>query len=96
MNVDILVETYRNEKALILARRELVQTETGPAVFVVDNNSEIMPQAHLVAVQTGEEKGLRLEIIGGLSEGDIIVSEGVNQINEETRLNIVPAILPGF
>jgi hypothetical protein len=40
---------------------------------------------------------MRLEIIGGLSEGDRIVSEGVQRINEETRLNIVPALLPsGF
>ena len=97
MNVDISVETYRNEKAIILMRRELVQTETGSAVFVVDDDAVLMPQARRVAVRTGEEKGFRLEIIGGLSEGDIIVSEGVNQINEETKLNLVPAILPsGF
>jgi RND family efflux transporter MFP subunit len=95
MNVDILVETYRNEKALILARRELVQTETGPAVFVVDNDAEFMPKARRVTVQTGEEKGLRVEILGGVSEGDVIVSEGVHQINEQSTLNIVPAVLPG-
>jgi len=92
MNVDISVESYRNEKAIVLARRELVQTETGPAVFIIDDENS--PNARLVAVQTGEEKGLRLEISGGLSEGDIIVSEGVQQINETTRLNIVPAVLP--
>lgn len=91
MNVDIEVETYRNDKALIVERRELVQTNTGPAVFVIEN--EDAPKARLVSVQTGEEKGLRLEITGGLSEGDIIVSEGVQQINEETRLKIVPAVL---
>ncbi|MDR0302858.1 MAG: efflux RND transporter periplasmic adaptor subunit [Treponema sp.] len=96
MNVDISVETYRNEKAIVLARRELVQTETGPAVFVIDDDAASMQKARRVAVQTGEEKGLRVEIVGGLSEGDIIVSEGVNQINEETRLNIVPAVLPEF
>ena len=95
MSVDIAVETYRNEKAIILVRRELVQTEAGPAVFVVDDNAALMPQARLVAVRTGEEKGLRLEIIRGLSEGDTIVSEGVHQINEGTRLKIVPAVLPG-
>ena len=95
MNVDIAVETYRNEKAIILMRRELVQTETGSAVFVVYDDTALIPQARRVAVRTGEEKGLRLEIIGGLSEGDIIVSEGINQINEETTLNIVSAILPG-
>jgi RND family efflux transporter MFP subunit len=101
MNVDISVEIYRNEEAIVLARRELVQTETGPAVFIVDDTTvlneagESLPRARRVAVQAGEEKGLRVEISGGLSAGDIIVSEGVHQINEETMLNIVPAILPG-
>ena len=94
MNVDIAVETYRNEEAIVLARRELIQTDTGPTVFVVDNISTALPMARRVAVQTGEEKGLRLEIIGGLSAGDQIVSEGVQRINEETRLNIVPGIMP--
>jgi RND family efflux transporter MFP subunit len=94
MNVDILVETYRNEKALIIARRELVQSGTGPAVYAVDDESSIMPKARLVAVQTGVEKGLQVEILGGVSEGDVIVSEGVHQINEHSTLNIVPAVLP--
>ena len=65
------------------------------AVFVIDSNSS-MPKARRVTVQTGEEKGLRVEIIGGLSESDTIVSEGVHQINEQSMLNIVPAILSGF
>ncbi|MCL1928090.1 MAG: efflux RND transporter periplasmic adaptor subunit [Treponema sp.] len=107
INVDIAVETYRNEKAIVLSRREIVQTEKGPVVFVIDKpvsstpaeSSEqpepALPRTRQVAVQTGEEKGLRLEITGGLSEGDIIVSEGVTRISEESMLNIVPAILPG-
>ena len=103
MNVDISVETYRNEKAIVLSRRELVQTERGPVVYVVKNEAPsesseqpepMLPRARQVPVQTGEEKGLRMEIIGGLSAGDVIVSEGVNRINEETKLNIVPGILP--
>jgi RND family efflux transporter MFP subunit len=88
MNVDITVETYRNEKAIVLSRQELVQTETGPTAFVVEDN-----RLRQVAVQTGEERGLRLEIIGGLSEGDQIVSEGVHRINPQSKINIVPAIL---
>ena len=104
MNVDISVEIYRNENAIVLARREIIYTETGPTVFVVDSRTAGLPAAGLpaaslprarrVAVQTGEEKGLRLEILGGLSAGDEIVSEGVQRINEETRLNIVPGLLP--
>jgi RND family efflux transporter MFP subunit len=89
MNVDISVETYRDEKAIVLSRQELIQTETGPAAFVVEEN-----KLRQIAVQTGEEKGLRLEITGGLNEGDFIVSEGVHRINAQSMINIVPAILP--
>jgi RND family efflux transporter MFP subunit len=88
ISVDISVETYRNENALVLLRRELVETENGPIAYVIEGN-----KARETVVQTGREKGLLLEIIGGLREGDLIVSEGVQSINSESRLNIVPAIL---
>jgi RND family efflux transporter MFP subunit len=94
MNVDIVVEIYRNEKAIVLSRQELKQTETGSAAFVVHNAESAMPQVREVAVQTGEEKGLQVEISGGLSEGEYIVSEGVRRINAESKINIVPAVLP--
>ena len=104
MNVDIAVEIYRSEKAIVLFRQELIQTETGPAAFVVENNPTLMPptafmppaptpRLRQIAVQTGEEKGMRVEIISGLNEGEYIVSEGAQKINAESKINIVPAIL---
>ena len=95
MNVDVSVETYRNEKALVVSRQELVQTETGPAVFVVDNPASSSPQLREVAVRTGEEKGLSVEISGGLNEGDAIVSEGAQRLAAGSKIAIVPAILAG-
>ena len=88
MNVDIAIEIYRNEHAIILSQQELVRTETGPVAFIVENN-----KLHQIMVQTGVENGLRTEIINGLSEGDMIVSEGVHQINIHSMINIVPSIL---
>jgi len=88
MNVDIAVEVYRSEKAIVLLRQELIQTDKGVSAFVVENN--LLRQ---VAVLTGEEKGMYVEITGGLHEGDYIVSEGVQQINSQSKINIVPAIL---
>ena len=93
MNVDIAVETYRNENAIVLSRHELIQTETGPVVFVVEENFDNSPRVQKVAVQTGVEKGLRLEISGGLNEGELIVSEGAHRIDADSKINIVPAIL---
>ena len=88
MNVDIAVEIYRSEKAIVLSRQELMQTETGPAAFVVENNT-----LRQIAVRTGEARGMYVEISGGLNEGEFIVSEGVQRINAESKINIVPAIL---
>ena len=93
MNVDIAVEVYRNEKAIILSRQEIIQTETGPAVFVAEGN-----MARRVPVKTGMEKGLRLEILDGLNEGELLISDGAQQINtqsgaSQSKINIVPAVL---
>jgi len=88
MNVDIAVEVYRSEKAIVLLRQELIQTDNGAVAFVVENN--VLRQA---VVRTGEEKGMYIEITGGLNEGEYIVSEGVQQINAQSKINIVPAIL---
>ena len=94
MNVDVAVEVYRSEKAIVLLKQEIIQTATGPTVFVVEKNSGFTTaQVRQVSVQTGEERGMRLEISGGLNEGEFIVSEGAQQINAESKINIVPAIL---
>lgn len=92
LSVDILVETHRNENAITLSRQELVQNDIGPAVFIVEDPAASQPRFRKVAVQTGEERGMRVEITGGLNEGDYIVSEGVQRITAESKINIVPAI----
>ncbi len=88
IGVDISVETYRNEKAIVLSRRELIQNDTGSWAFVAEGNS-----VRQVAVRTGEERGLRLEITNGLNAGDMLVNEGVQYVSAETKINIVPALL---
>jgi RND family efflux transporter MFP subunit len=88
MGVDIAVEIYRNEKAIVLSRKELIETDSGYAAFLADGNT-----ARQVHVQTGRERGLRLEISGGLHEGDLLVSEGAQQLVANAKLNIVPALI---
>ena len=88
MNIDIAVEVYRSEKAIVLYRQEIIQTENGPAVFVAEGN-----KVRQVPVRTGMERGLSVEIVGGLNAGEILISEGVQQINAGSKINIVPALL---
>jgi hypothetical protein len=44
-------------------------------------------------VQVGQERGLRLEITGGLQQGDMLVSEGAQQLSADGKLKIVPALI---
>jgi RND family efflux transporter MFP subunit len=84
MGVDVSVETYHNDKALVLSRRELVKSGEAYTAFIEYNGS-----AQQVAVELGEINGLRYEITNGLVEGDLLISTGIQRLSPETSLNIV-------
>jgi RND family efflux transporter MFP subunit len=82
MGVDVAVETYHNGKALVLSRKELVKNGEAYTAFIEYNGS-----ARQVAVELGETNGLRYEITGGLSEGDLLICEGQQRLENDTRIN---------
>jgi RND family efflux transporter MFP subunit len=84
MGVDLSVETYRNEKAIVLSRQELVETGAGYTAFVAEQNT-----ARQVAVQVGHERGLSLEIADGLNAGDMLISEGARNLAPDAKINVV-------
>jgi RND family efflux transporter MFP subunit len=90
MGVDLSVETYRNEKAIVLSRQELIETGEGYTAFVAEQNT-----ARQVAVRVGLERGLRLEIASGLEEGELLISKGIQRLAPDTKINVVtePALL---
>jgi RND family efflux transporter MFP subunit len=83
MGVDLAVETYRNEKAIVVSRRELVKTGSGYTAYISVNNV-----AKPASVQIGREQGLKYEITGGLAEGDILISEGIQRLSDGMAVNI--------
>jgi RND family efflux transporter MFP subunit len=84
MGVDVAVETYHNDKALVLSRAEMIRTGEGYAVFIAESGV-----AKQVSVELGEANGLRHEIAAGLNEGDLLVYEGQRRLEGDTRLNTV-------
>jgi RND family efflux transporter MFP subunit len=81
MGVDVAVETYHNEKALVLSRGELVKSGEAYTAFVDYNGT-----ARQVEVELGETNGLRYEIIGGLNEGDLLICEGQQRLEDKVTL----------
>ncbi|QQO08517.1 efflux RND transporter periplasmic adaptor subunit [Breznakiella homolactica] len=71
MGVDIAVETYRNEKAIVVSKGELTRTEEGYQAYV-SQGRETAP----VPVELGHVQGLKYEVIQGLEYGDLLVCEG--------------------
>ncbi|AEF84935.1 efflux transporter, RND family, MFP subunit [Treponema primitia ZAS-2] len=84
MSIDIVVETYRNEKALVVSRKELLKTDSGYAAYVARDN-----KAQRVDVQVGHERGLDFEITGGLESGDLLIYDGIQSLSDNIKLNIV-------
>jgi multidrug efflux pump subunit AcrA (membrane-fusion protein) len=87
MGVDVAVETYHNDKALVLSRGELVKSNEGYTAFVARDNS-----TKQVPVELGEENGLRYEIAAGLNEGDLLIYEGQQRLEADTRLNVITSL----
>jgi RND family efflux transporter MFP subunit len=84
MGVDLSVETYRNQKAIVVSRRELIKTDGGYTAFIAVNDA-----AKPVAVKIGHEQGLHYEIAGGLEEGDMLICDGMQRLSDNTLLNVV-------
>jgi RND family efflux transporter MFP subunit len=83
MGVDIAVETYHNEKAIVLSRKELLQTAGAYTAFVADGE-----KPRQLSVQVGQEQGLKFEITGGLHEGDMLICDGLDRLSPDTKLNV--------
>jgi RND family efflux transporter MFP subunit len=84
IGVDVAVETYRNESALVVSRSELVKDGPGYAAFTVHDD-----RAKRVRVEVGAAKDLDFEIIGGLTAGDLLVCDDVSRLSDGAILNVV-------
>ncbi len=89
MSVDVLVEVYRKNSAIVINRNELIHSEDGWFAYIA--NGGIAEKREVV---TGREKGLLLEITGGLKAGEIIVSKGAQELNDGTPIRVVETFKP--
>ncbi len=72
------VEVQRSEERLVLniPQRAVPRDQTGPFVMVVDADSKV----ELRRLTIGETIKGRTEVIEGLSDGEQIITEGLNKV----------------
>ncbi|MDR1586739.1 MAG: efflux RND transporter periplasmic adaptor subunit [Treponema sp.] len=84
MNLDATLQTYRNDKALYIHRKELVTEDGRPVVYVCENNTAVKRP-----ITIGKSQGLLLEIIQGLNPGDLLISEGSQLVEDGSKVYTV-------
>ncbi|MCL1817496.1 MAG: efflux RND transporter periplasmic adaptor subunit [Spirochaetaceae bacterium] len=84
MNLDVALETYRNDNALYVHRKELVTESGQPCVYVFENDTAVRRP-----VMPGKTQGLLVEIIQGLNPGELLVSGGSQMVRHGARVYAV-------
>ncbi len=84
LTVDVSVETYRNDRAVVVSRKEILREGGGYHAFVAKDGI-----ARRMNLDTGEERGFLLEVEKGLEPGDILIVEGAHLVDEGAKIRIV-------
>jgi len=75
----LILETREN--ALLIPERCIVQRPAGQIVYTIDKN-----QAQQRVVETGKRDGEWLEIISGLTAGEVIVLDGASFLTDRAKI----------
>ncbi|MFN3780980.1 MAG: efflux RND transporter periplasmic adaptor subunit [Candidatus Kapaibacteriota bacterium] len=84
MFVKVEIPSIKRGRALLIPREALVGSKLEPKVYVVENNI-----AKLRDVVLGNDYGKKLEVTQGLSDGDLVVVEGLLNLKDGTSVEIV-------
>jgi RND family efflux transporter MFP subunit len=79
---------YSSKNAIVVPANVVLEDAKGAKyVYVVDGADANSGTAKKVMVKTGQTADNNTEILSGLNANDLIVTEGVNNIAEGTKLN---------
>lgn len=84
MFVKVYFKNITRSESLIIPRASLIGSAKNPQVYVIENGN-----AKLKDITIGITMGDKLEVLSGLSEGDIIVLDGQMNIKDNDAVTIV-------
>lgn len=79
----VSIQTYENPSAFVLDRFVVKSDSKGQYIYKVKNDT--VKKSY---VQTGEDNG-SFEILSGLSEGDMVITRGLNLVSENVKVKII-------
>ena len=74
--VNVVAEVGKSDKALLVPQQALQVDQAGVFVLVVDKDNKV----EVRRVEVGESRGARIVVTKGLSEGERVVTEGIQKV----------------
>jgi len=89
LNSKVKINDYSNKKALMI-NQNIISVDSNNKEYVyklyTKNNKNYVSKT---TIETGKNDGKNIEVISGLSQGDLIVSEGIRKLVDNSRVKII-------
>ena len=84
VTVDVILSSETSEKAIIVERKNLIKIGNDYLVYVLENNV-----AKLKKVELGKNNGLFTEIKSGLQSGELLITEGQINLDNNVKVKVI-------
>ncbi|MFH0736106.1 MAG: efflux RND transporter periplasmic adaptor subunit [bacterium] len=84
VTVDVNVNTYSKQNAIVLERNFIGKEGNKKFVFVTNDGL-----AEKKYITTGEENGICVEVLSSLKQGEILVTEGVSKLEQGKKVKVI-------
>ena len=89
LNSKVKINDYSNEKALMI-NQNIISVDSSNKEYIyklyTKNNKDYVSKT---TIETGKNDGKNIEVISGLIQGDLIVSEGIRKLVDNSRVKII-------
>ncbi len=89
MIANVMVQTLQEEKAIVVGKEYIFQTEGQDVIYTVDENEEGEKVARMKPVTLGASYKNEVVITGGLKAGEQLITVGSSFLQDNMRINIV-------
>jgi multidrug efflux pump subunit AcrA (membrane-fusion protein) len=80
----VIFSSKSSESTLVIPREAVLGSLKDAQVYVVVNNNT----AKLRPIVAGKEFGTKIEVVGGLNEGELVVVNGQNNLKDDASVII--------
>lgn len=85
--VGVVLESGAPESAILIPQSALQVDQQGSFVFIIDAQS----RAQVRRIETGQSKGADVVVKKGLAEGDLVITQGIQQVKPGQAVRAAPA-----